>query len=77
MTGIGRVLRRFTGLSMTAVLLLAGCSSNHQPQQPTPTPSNPAGWPATLSDFTVVWTAEPGIDVTTWPPVAVRAYAES
>lgn len=77
MTGIGRVLRRFTGLSMTAVLLLAGCSSNHQPQQPTPTPSTPAGWPATLSDFTVVWTAEPGIDVTTRPAVAVRAYAES
>ncbi|MEK1118570.1 hypothetical protein OSJ05_23125 [Mycobacterium ulcerans] len=27
------------------------------------------GLPAALDDFTLVWTAEPGIDVTAWPAV--------
>ncbi|MGV0478696.1 hypothetical protein AB3G40_28510, partial [Mycobacterium kansasii] len=36
-----------------------------------------AGWPAALDNFTMVWTAEPGIDVTAWPAVVVRAYTES
>jgi hypothetical protein len=37
----------------------------------------PAGWPKQLSDFTIVWTAESGIDLTTGAAVVVRAYLES
>lgn len=78
MTDIRRAVRSFTALATTAVLIVAGCTSNRHSGQATPTPTvRPAGWPATLNDFTVVWTAEPGIGVTTWPSVAVRAYTES
>ena len=73
---IRHALRRFMALSTLAVLLAAGCASGSHPASPTST-APAAGWPATLNDFTVVWSAEPGIDVTTWPAVVVRAYTES
>lgn len=60
-----------------AVFSLAGCGSNANHEAAPTQPGPAAGWPAALNDFTVVWTAEPGIDVTTGPAVPVRAYTES
>jgi hypothetical protein len=55
------------------LLTLNGCgpkaNSGHAPP--------PAGWPNQLADFTIVWSAEPGIELTTGAAVAVRAYLES
>jgi len=34
-------------------------------------------WPPLLNDFRFHWSAEPGIDVTTGPAMAVRAYMEA
>ena len=43
-----------------------------------PAPAPPAGWPTDLADFTIAWTAEPGIDVMTdGAAIAARAYEES
>lgn len=39
--------------------------------------SPPAGWPESLHDFTVTWTAEPDINLTVSAAVVVRAYLES
>lgn len=44
---------------------------------PVPPKSPTAGWPESLNDFTVTWTAEPGIDLTNGPTVVARAYLES
>jgi hypothetical protein len=73
------VLRRVVALSMISLLPVAGCSSHSHSgaESPTPATPKPAGWPTTLNDFTMVWSAEPGMDVTTWPAVVVRAYTES
>lgn len=71
-----RAPRIILALLTAAVFLVSGCASGDHPASPTSTPA-PAGWPAALNDFTVVWTAEPGIDLTLWPAVAVRAYTES
>jgi hypothetical protein len=78
MTRLPRAARGFL-ISATAILTIAGCSPASRPSQATSPTSTapPAGWPAALNDFSFVWTAEPGIDVTTWPAVAVRAYTES
>ena len=77
MTYIRRA-RRFLMALSTITISLAGCASgSHSGQSASPTSSTPAGWPPTLNDFSVVWSAEPDIAVTTWPAVAVRAYAES
>jgi hypothetical protein len=35
------------------------------------------GWPQGLEDFTITWTAEPGIDLSAGASVPVRAYLES
>lgn len=76
--GICRSLRRLAALSITTISLTTSCFSNHQSAQTSAQPTSPpAGWPSTLNDLSVVWTAEPGIDVTTWPSVVVRAYTES
>ncbi|MDC8985637.1 hypothetical protein [Mycobacterium marinum] len=66
-------------LLAVAVLLVGGCGSGGRSGEgPVSTSAvAPAGWPAALDDFTMVWTAEPGIDVTAWPAVVVRAYTES
>ncbi len=74
--GIGCVKRGVALLSTVGALLGAGCGSRSQVGQPTAAP-HPGGWPEILDDFTMVWTAEPGIDLTSWPAAAVRAYTES
>lgn len=75
------VAHKFAGVmayAIFAVFSISGCSSGDRHGEASPTPSSaPAGWPAALNDFTFVWTAEPGIDLTTGPAVAVRAYNES
>ena len=62
---------------VVAIILVAitGCT----PDAPEKTPeSPPAGWPTSLADFTIAWTAEPGIDlVTDAAAIAARAYVES
>ncbi|BAN33299.1 hypothetical protein MAH_4225 [Mycobacterium avium subsp. hominissuis TH135] len=72
---------RLCGIAACAILAvssIAGCHSGAHRSEASSTPATPpAGWPAALNDFTFVWTAEPGIDVTTGPAVAMRAYTES
>ena len=58
-------------------LLVSGCTPKKPEIQQTPAESRPAGWPVSLNDFTVTWTAQPGIDLTTGAAVVVRAYMES
>lgn len=58
-----------------ATVLAAAVACTPQSQKVSESP--PAGWPEALNDFTVAWTAEPGIDLTAGPAVAVRAYVES
>jgi hypothetical protein len=57
----------------TVAACMAGCAT---PAKDVPAPL-PAGWPPGWDNFSFVWTAEPGIDVTAQPVVAVRAYVES
>ena len=60
---------------VSVVLAVAGCTPAPTEK---PAPAPPAGWPSELADFTIVWTAEPGIDVTTdGAAITARAYAES
>lgn len=72
-------LRTIAAFLAVAVLLVGGCGSGGRSGEGPASTSAvaPAGWPAALDDFTMVWTAEPGIDVTAWPAVVVRAYTES
>ncbi|AXN45017.1 hypothetical protein DSM43518_05008 [Mycobacterium marinum] len=72
-------LRSLAAFLAVAVLLVGGCGSGGRSGEGSASTSAapPAGWPAALDDFTMVWTAEPGIDVTAWPAVVVRAYTES
>ena len=59
---------------MTTAIATTACT----PQRPDePRESPPSGWPEALSDFTIAWTSEPGIDLTMGPAVPVRAYVES
>jgi hypothetical protein len=73
---IRHALGKVFGLSSVLVLLATSCGSPTHPASST-SGGPPGGWPTTLNDFTMVWSAEPGIDVTTWPAVVVRAYTES
>jgi hypothetical protein len=60
-------------ISLVMAVLMAGCAAH-----PTVTPPSPPNrWPANLSEFHFVWTAEPGIDLLTGPAVIARAYTES
>ena len=60
---------------MCLVLAVAGCTPRPS-EKPAPPP--PAGWPTELADFTIAWTAEPGIDIVTdGAAIAARAYEES
>lgn len=60
-------------IGLITAALIAGCTA-----QPNPTADKlPDRWPATLSDFHFVWTAEPGIDLQAGPAVVARAYTES
>lgn len=63
--------------STISMLLATGCTSNRHTGAAPTTAAPPAGWPASLNDFSMVWSAEPGIDLTTWPAAAIRAYTES
>lgn len=65
-----------TALLTLVVVLLAGCGSGRPSPASSPV-ATAAGWPEALDDFTMVWTAEPAIDVTRWPAVVARAYTES
>jgi hypothetical protein len=60
---------------MCLVLAVAACTPR-LPEEPAQPPT--AGWPTSLSSFTIAWTAEPGIDLATdGAAIAVRAYVES
>ena len=62
-------------LAVCLVLAVAGCTPRPS-EKPAPPP--PAGWPTELADFTIAWTAEPGIDIVTdGAAIAARAYEES
>jgi hypothetical protein len=55
------------------ILVLPACAPNLSEQV-----LRSAGWPKSLDSFTVAWTAEPGVDLTTdGAVVATRAYVES
>jgi hypothetical protein len=57
------------------MLAVPGCGPG-APEEPGPPPL--AGWPSELADFTMAWTAEPGIDLAMdGAAVAARAYVES
>jgi len=56
-----------------SILGVTGCEAKSQET----TVSPPAGWPEALSDFSMTWTGEPGVDLTSGPAVVVRAYIES
>lgn len=61
-------------ISVAAVAIcVAGCTATAK-QVAAPTP---AGWPPNWDHFSFVWSAEPGIEITALPVVAVRAYVES
>jgi hypothetical protein len=61
--------------SIVLVILFVGVGCTSRGSEAPVAPS--AGWPEALSDFTVDWTADPGIDLTVGPAVVVRAYMES
>jgi len=61
-------------LGLFSLLGTTACSTAENDSS-TETP--PAGWPQSLSDFSMTWTAEPGIDLTKRPAVVARAYIES
>jgi hypothetical protein len=69
------MIKTLTGAAalLVCVLLSAGCTPDAAPKAD----SAPAGWPKGFEGFTIVWTAEKGIELDTGPAVAVRAYLES
>lgn len=67
-----RYIRR-TAAVAAIVLSATGCGHKDDHPHPAPLP----GWPSQLADFTIVWSAETGIDLTTGAAVSVRAYLES
>lgn len=72
-----KTLTTLAAVICTAVV--AGCTSPSDVAGP-PSSSVPASaksWPTSLKDFSIVWSGEPGIDLTTGPAVVVRAYTES
>lgn len=69
---------RYAASSVATMLLVAACAFHpHTDAAAQPDSRPPAGWPESLNDLTVVWSAEHGIDLTAGPAVAVRAYTES
>lgn len=59
-----------------AIVLVAACNSAPTTAPP-PSPAAKGPWTPPVADLRVVWSAEPGIDLLTGPPVVVRAYEES
>lgn len=70
--------RKFIAL-VVAFALSAGCTSNPDQSDATPTQAEQryTNWPALLNDFRFHWTSAPEIDLATGPGVVVRAYTES
>ena len=65
----------WVALLVVLMLAVAGCTPR-PPENPAPPP--PSGWPTELADFTIAWTAEPGIELLTdGAAIATRAYVES
>jgi hypothetical protein len=65
-------------LLATALATACGSGDTDAPQSTSQGPKQLfPNWPPLLNDLRFHWTAEPGIDVTTGPAVAVRAYVES
>lgn len=63
-----------TIFTLCAPNLLAGCTTEGTPQKAT---ENSATTGDHINELSYVWSAEPGINLTTGPSVAVRAYVES
>ena len=71
-----RVKATVAGMSAFVMVTTAGCTPEVS-NTPVSAPAA-AGWPTALTDFTIVWSAEPGIDLTADAAViVVRAYLES
>lgn len=62
-------------LAVALCLFSAGCGPPTVEHRGAPAPKIP--WTGTLSEYRVVWSAEPGIDLLTGAAVVVRAYIES
>ena len=58
-------------VAILSVLVSAGCRSEPAKQ------AEPAGWPDEFRNFSIVWTADKGIDLVNGAVVPVRAYIES
>lgn len=71
---VSQVWRAAAALWPAFVMVLAGACG---PDSDRSAPAPPAGWPDKLSEFTVVWSSEPGINLANGPAVVVRAYTES
>ncbi|MGV0781003.1 hypothetical protein [Mycolicibacterium sp. XJ775] len=70
-------MKRLGALFLVAALAAAGCISCKQ-SNPENLQTAGAGWPSDLSDFTINWTADKGIDlVHDGAAIATRAYVES
>ena len=69
----GRFARLSAIIGAAVLIASVGCAPQAQKAPESP----PAGWPEALNDFTVAWTAGPGIDLTARPVVVARAYIES
>jgi hypothetical protein len=67
---------RWLLVGVVAIILLAITGCTPAPPEKAPE-SPPASWPAQLDDFTITWSAAPGIELTTGAAVVVRAYEES
>jgi hypothetical protein len=71
--------KRLAALATAAVALCSACSTPPSPSAPaesSPAAASP-NWPAIADQFRFHWYAAPGIDLTTEPAVALRAYLES
>lgn len=78
MRGARRRWRAIGVLSVSLVLGSAGCGAGGHQKTATTTSAKPStGWTGPLSDYSLVWSAQPGIDLFTGAAVVARAYHES
>lgn len=66
--------------ALAAVVLISASCTTQQSDAPTTTTSTsqaPIPFTGLTQDLRIRWTAEPGIDLLTGPPVIIRAYRES
>lgn len=71
------MMRRVALLIATLILSLSGCAPPDEASEKSTAGNDSPAWPKTLTNFRFHWTAAPGIDLTTQPAVAIRAYLES